>query len=262
MNNKSEHNEPSLHTLLKRLEHWRHLPAYQLERRVDVLLSFILPEIVKTKIHHDQDPILTVVPEFPLHMGEVFGHTTNKNRSIKVDFAVFSQPEKRIILVELKTDNSSIKLSQLEDMQLAKSALAENLLNGVIECARNTPNPRKYAHLIWMLHKEIGCIDVGERFKDMDLSDPQPGLTENFKTLDVAKSWATAKICCWIIFPGGCPMTQSSKDKVDWVRKQKRWLTSVEYFELKKELGKHPLASFLGNLSEFEAGRSTLFDCG
>ena len=188
----SEQTAALLSCALKTLDEWRHLPDYQLERRVDVFFGLLLPAIVKDAFGLKCEPE-TVIPEFPLHKGLIINppeENTEDNQSVKVDFAVFCRApeEKRIVLVELKTDNKSIDIDQLNRMEKAKIAGADKLLRGVVECARHSKNLRKYAHLIWKLH-ELGCIKNCENFKLMNLKSERPGLAENFRSLDVCKSW-------------------------------------------------------------------------
>ena len=77
---------------------------------------------------------------------------------------------KRVLLVELKTDNNSIKKEQLCNMKKAREkAQAEGmkpLVRGLVKCANHSDEPRKYAQLIWKLH-EIGFIEIPieEEFK-------------------------------------------------------------------------------------------------
>ena len=178
-----------------KLDGWRHLPAYQLERRVDVFFGLFLTEIIAGLC--DREPKLdalgydvTVVPEFPLHK-KLLGipqerqeqlKNSKDNRSLNVDFAVFcSTPHrKRIFLVELKTDLKSIKTPQLQNMAKAKGK-PRQLLCGVLKAAEVSAEPRKYAQLIWQL-SQLGCIKIprGE-FERMDLNQDKPGLASNFR---------------------------------------------------------------------------------
>ena len=93
-----------LSTVFSKLDEWRHLPSYQLERRVDVFFGLFLPEVLAAL--SDREPVLGtlipddvhVVPEFPLHKG-LLGISKNKqqghdNQSVKVDFAVFPRTRK------------------------------------------------------------------------------------------------------------------------------------------------------------------------
>lgn len=210
-NQSTEQSEFSLSCVLEKLRRWRHFPAYQLERRVDILFSFVLPKVVQREFERSETDNWYVVPEFPLHKGIVFDAKKNKNQSIKVDFAVFSKSDKQIFLVELKTDNSSIKKKQLKHMEEAKKAGVSKLLKGVIKCARHSDGrgQRKYFHLICEL-ENIGCIHVPKKFDQLDVSAEKPGLNKALKELCkrsslktvVSNSWKDTPVELVLLFPG------------------------------------------------------------
>ncbi len=210
MSNQSDQNEILLRYVLERLKQWRHFPAYQLERRVDVFFSFLLPGIIRNEFKLKKTDDLIVIPEFPLHKREVLGEN-DSNESIKVDFAVFSKTDKQIYLVELKTDNNSIEKKQLERMETAKNAGVQHLLKGVIECAIHSDSrrQRKYVHLIREL-KNIECINVSDVFDELDLTADKPGLSgifeelgrdENLETV-VSNGWSNNEIELVLLYPG------------------------------------------------------------
>ena len=242
----------------KALDEWRHLPAYQLERRVDVFFGLLLPTIVEAEFGPKKEHS-RIIPEFPLHkrlLGLSSGsrETDNNNQSIKVDFAVFCKgsEQKHIFLVELKTDNRSIDCKQLSRMKKAKDAQAETLLNGVIECARYSKSPRKYAHLIWKLH-EIGCITSSCDLTVMNLKSNRPGLTEEFRRLNVCNSWSGAKIELALIYPGREQKTHSSRVQ-EILADLPSWLRLVDFLTVARAIGESPLSSLLERWADVEAG--------
>ena len=251
-----------LHRVFETLDEWRHLPAYQLERRVDVLFGLLLPEIVEAEFGLTREN-LVVVPEFPLHKGLL--NLSNKgkkdNQSVKVDFAVFcrDQNNKRLLLVILKTDNKSIDFDQLTGMEIAKTAGVKTLLRGVVECARHSKELRKYAQLIWKLNK-IGCINVSERFRRMDMTRDKPGLTGNFDRLGdnfdshVCDSWSTAKIELALIYPGDKMKTRSTKGQEVLADPLSR-LRLVDFARVAQIVGESPLSPFQERWAKCEAGR-------
>ena len=190
--------------ILTQVDEWRHLPAYQLERRVDVLFGMLLPTVIGEKFGVNPDDC-RVIPEFPLHKGKL-GIKKN-NQSLNVDFAVFFENENRkhLCLVELKTDQKSIKVEQIETMGQARKAGARKLFVGLLEAAKASKEWRKYAHLIWRLH-EIGCIDLSDRdgFRKMPVEKRRPGPTGyagQLKKANVSKAWNGADIDLVAIIP-------------------------------------------------------------
>ena len=193
-----------------KLNEWRHLPAYQLERRVDVFFGLFLHQVIARLVSRETVPseprgCVDVLPEFPLHKG-LLGipekTQSPNNQSVRVDFAVFFSDVKRkqIFLVELKTDHKSISKQQLENMVKAQHAGSKKLLCGVIKAAKASAEPRKYAQLIWRL-AQLGCIDVPPRFSQMRMEIDRPGLATNFELLCVGESWSDAAVNLVFISP-------------------------------------------------------------
>ena len=257
MSMQTNQRELSLRRVLERLEQWRHFPAYQMERRADIFLSFVLPEILKKKFELNRVDDMKVIPEFPLHKGKLLDATKNRNMSVKVDFAVFSRTNNRIFLVELKTDNNSINRDQLCRMVKVKSSGALELLNGVIECARNTNvSHRKYAHLLWNLSHDVRCISVPSSFTDMKWTELHPGLTKNFKQVHVHESWTNATIELVLLYPG-----YSSQKNVHRRSRAKELLKKfsppiqlIDFLIFKELDESHPVASFFIEWATHEAG--------
>lgn len=242
-----EENDRLFEAVLKNMDYWRHFPAYKLEPRLDIFLSICLPDIVKAFNPNLKESDLHVIPEFPIHKGVVFGEKrvgtcAIDNQSVKVDFAVFSKTEKKIYLVELKTDDKSLVFkkkcknkdkplvcTQLINLKKAIEANAHKVLEGVIECAVNnhvcTENPEvapklnsqkhkhKYAHLFWMLQERVGCIEGAnfEALKGNSLIDLKPNkFVEAFKHIKVCDDWVSQKkrVDCMLIYPGRCKETR------------------------------------------------------
>ena len=139
--------DPDVSTLLALLERWRHLPAYQLERRADIFFGLFLPDALD---HHLRPRGLTidrrVIPEFPL------GHAASR-RSAKADYFALSSDRSRAFLIELKTDMRSVRPAQerylKEAVRQGMSVLLPRLIAGA-----NAAKPyarRKYFHLLWLL---------------------------------------------------------------------------------------------------------------
>ena len=59
-----------INTLFDRMDAWRHLPNYQLERRADLFFSLYLPEVLEAKLGF---PVADqIVPEFPVRIGTIY----------------------------------------------------------------------------------------------------------------------------------------------------------------------------------------------
>jgi hypothetical protein len=57
----------SVDTVFDHMDRWRHLPAYQLERRADIFFSVYLAEVVQEVTGVPVSP--SMIPELPLKRG-------------------------------------------------------------------------------------------------------------------------------------------------------------------------------------------------
>ncbi|MYG81246.1 MAG: hypothetical protein F4187_05505 [Gemmatimonadetes bacterium] len=181
--------------VLRQLDEWRHLPAYQLERRVDIFFGMFLPKVIERTFDIRVDE---VIPEFPLHKGMLnISEAREDNQSVNVDFAVVGHQgkKKRVLLIELKTDIGSLNPDQLENMEKARRADSKDLLQGVIFAAWNSKSKHKYAHLIWRLVKQ-GCLQsCGREITDIELENcGQKELREVYEDLSVGPKWRYVEV--------------------------------------------------------------------
>lgn len=164
MSDDSKSREISLESVLRLLDRWRHLPAYQLERRADVLFAMFLPEVLEKRFRAAN---LCLIPEFPIKKSllQAYRNDTTSN-SIKVDFLAVEKADdgeapKRAFLVELKTDMASWKSEQERDLNDAASLGLRALVEGVMDIARATNETRKYGHLLSLM-SYLGLIKSEE----------------------------------------------------------------------------------------------------
>lgn len=98
----SENSAATIERVFELMDRWRHLPAYQLERRADIFFALFLPEVLEK--HFEVDISQTLIPEFPVK-------NPNNNQSSNVDFLALQQSQDgnpdRAFLVEIKTDMGS-----------------------------------------------------------------------------------------------------------------------------------------------------------
>ena len=203
--------ERVLRSVFDQLEEWHHLPAYQLERRVDVFFGMVLPRILEARGVVSESSKLTVIPEFPLHKDlREDPRQSSNHQSRRADFAVFCSEDngERLILVELKTDDASLDGGQLKHMCNASRAGSRGVLQGVIEAAKASAQKRKYGHLIWSLLR-IPCLSFDgtsgcteETYRKMNMSARQPRLATHFKSLQVHNRWSNGTVDPLLIFPG------------------------------------------------------------
>ena len=138
-------------TLFDRMDAWRHLPSYQLERRADLFFSLYIPEVLQAKLGFPVSDQL--IPEFPIRKGTIdekrpkFEH----NQSFKVDYLAFSSNFDTAILIELKTDDSSRRSDQDKYLLQAQEKPFPELLMGVLQLFKATSAKPKYLALLRLL---------------------------------------------------------------------------------------------------------------
>ena len=92
------------------LDHWRHLPDYQLERRADVFFAAYLPQFLAHR--WGMASAVQVIPEFPLRLGTLYPAAGQRNQSCKADYLALAPDLSRAAFVELKTDALSRRTEQ------------------------------------------------------------------------------------------------------------------------------------------------------
>ena len=165
------------------LDKWRHLPAYQLERRADIFFALYLPEVLGKHFGISINPVL--IPEFPIK-------NDDSNKSSKVDYLAIQEPSDgrdRAFLVELKTDMASRRSDQDEVLERAMNKGMKKLLKGILSICAATNEERKYAHLLKLLSR-VGLISYPDDEK-MEFKDV---LREIKKEVDNKSTWPCLEI--------------------------------------------------------------------
>ena len=152
------------------LDCWRHLPAYQLERRVDIFFAIYLPYVLKVCCKVKIKEYL--VPEFPIKQD-------SSNLSDKADYLAISEDGRRVFLIELKTDMKSRNDEQDGAYERAKNMRLRRLVDGIIDIRHNTEQWQKYDNLLHLL-AELDLVRIEkhqrkivERYKNM-VGNPGP----------------------------------------------------------------------------------------
>ncbi len=147
-----------LDDLFDNMDTWRHLPAYQLERRADIFFSIYLPDLLFSKLGVQ---VAGIIPEFPIRTGTI-GIRPNNNQSFKADYLVKAEAVNRVILIELKTDDISRRDEQDRYLERAAQVGMVKLLEGVRQIYEATNSKRKYRYLLRAL-REMGLIVLEDR---------------------------------------------------------------------------------------------------
>jgi len=144
--------------IFQNMDEWRHLPAYQLERRADIFFSTYLPGFLEHKFNNT---VRGIIPEFPVHKATIEpGHTTNG--SYKIDYLVTFHDSDRVVFLELKTDAASTRHEQQEYLTRAQSADMGKLFGGLEKIFDATDHKDKYEHF-FRLAEKAGLIDANKK---------------------------------------------------------------------------------------------------
>lgn len=146
------------------LRDWKKLPAYKAETRVDSIVGFALPQVLK---HARGLEVATVIPELPLRIGSVqpkHAAAVFANKSYKVDFFVVTECG-RNILIEFKTDSGSRREKQDDYLTDAQREGLESVVSGVVALLGATTYKKKYRHLIGKLTNAGLLEESGDEFR-------------------------------------------------------------------------------------------------
>jgi hypothetical protein len=173
-------------TLFGRMDAWRHLPNYQLERRADLFFSLYLPEVLEAKLGF---PVVDqIVPEFPVRIGTIYPDIPI-DKSYKIDYVALSADANQAILVELKTEALSRRDNQDKYLLASREAGFPALLGGVLDIFRATNSKRKYFALIEHL-ESMGLVRIPMDMKEIMSRPSLQGATEASRFIEVTTTAA------------------------------------------------------------------------
>ena len=167
--------------LFDRMDSWRHLPNYQLERRADLFFTLYLKEVLKNNLGFDFKEI--IIPEFPVRIGTIFPKVPI-NKSYKIDYLCISKDETKSVLVELKTEIKSRRFEQDKYLKKSTECGLNKLLEGLVEIFQATNSKRKYFYLLTKL-EELGLLRLPPEMNDFIESENLIGISEVSKKIEI-----------------------------------------------------------------------------
>jgi len=180
-------------SLFNRMDAWRHLPNYQLERRADLFFSLYLPEVLEDKLGF---PVAEqIVPEFPVRIGTIYPDIPI-DKSYKIDYVAMAADADKAILVELKTEGSSRRENQDKYLLASREAGFPALLGGVLDIFRATDSKRKYFTLLEHL-EFMGLLWIPMEMKEIMSRTSLQGATEASYSIDITTS-ATDSVIIYV----------------------------------------------------------------
>ena len=245
--------------LFKRMDDWRHLPSYQLERRVDLFFSLYLPEVLSKEysgINIRQD----LIPEFPIRIGTIDKTKRENNQSKKVDYLALSADGTTAYLIELKTDNASIIDEQTETLVSACEKSFAELLEGLLKIfnsdSLNSIRRRKYLYLLNKLY-HMKQIYMPAKLKKIMENETLHGITKASNDLKVTTK--VEQIMPVYIVP-------SSSVKSYLVKKSEiKIITFADFIKVIDDMNCNDMVStqfktYLSDWAENEAGKPKITD--
>jgi hypothetical protein len=133
--------EDYLREVFQQLVHFKDLPKYQLERRVDGFISVFLPDILRATCDWDTE---IVAAEFPIKR-------ESDNQSTNVDYLLYRSENRSAddawLFVELKTDKGSFDEVQYSTYKRARISGMANLAEDLNQIYSKTRHKKKYKAL-------------------------------------------------------------------------------------------------------------------
>ena len=180
-------------TLFDRMDAWRHLPNYQLERRADLFFSLYLPEVLEAKLGF---PVADhIVPEFPVRIGTIYPDIPI-DKSYKIDYVALSADADKAVLVELKTEGASRRDNQDKYLLASREAGFPALLGGVLDIFRATNSKRKYFALLELL-ESMGLLRIPMKMNDIMSQANLQGAVEASRKVEIT-THATESIIVYV----------------------------------------------------------------
>ena len=194
-------------TLFDRMDAWRHLPNYQLERRADLFFSLYLPEVLEAKLGLPVQE--QIVPEFPVRIGTIYPEIPI-DKSYKIDYVALSADADWAVLVELKTDGMSRRENQDRYLLASREAGFPALLGGVLDIFRATSSKRKYFCLLEHL-ESMGLLRIPAQVKEIMSRSTLRGITKASHQIEITTQVAESVIM-YVQPNGDAPDTISFED--------------------------------------------------
>lgn len=180
-----------LDRIFANLDRWRHLPAYQLERRVDIFFSVYLKGLVEevTGVPLEDE----ILPEVPIKRDLVWPEQRS-SQSVKVDYALFAKDRKHVFFVELKTDASSRRDLQDGYLSAARRLGFRKIVRGFCDILLDTKAHQKYHHLASALAR-LGYLELPTDLRQFIYPTPRGAeLTQRLSAIRVTEADSLVEI--------------------------------------------------------------------
>ena len=174
-----ESTESMIDKLFFRMDDWRHLPSYQLERRADLFFSLYIPEVISNIFGCEVKEKL--IPEFPVKLSIIYKnriknddsfvaekYNLDSNQSVKIDYVAITENHETALLIELKTDKNSIKPNQIKNLIYSGDKFPD-LIRGIQDIYCNSASDSIYRekyHCLLNMLDDMGLFGETGVFKE------------------------------------------------------------------------------------------------
>lgn len=137
------------------------IPKMQIERAIGPIIGFFLAEAI-SKVQGGRD-IVVLCPEFPLRKPSSDGKDTHQ--STNIDWLMFDKDSKELILLELKTTDTTFSASQnsiyraLQD-RVSGAEGAGFLIDDLVAIKKNSKEKGKYDNVLARLSMALGATEI------------------------------------------------------------------------------------------------------
>ena len=143
------------------------IPKLQIERTIGPILGFFLEGILSKNLDVS---VVMLSPEFPIRIHRLLD--SDKNYSTNIDWLMMDVDKKELLLVELKTSDTSLNKDQIEvykNLQklIAKEKSSSFLVNELERIASASQEHGKYKNILLMIADALEVDGNVEVFKDL-----------------------------------------------------------------------------------------------
>lgn len=154
---------PFFAALMQHLMQGTMIPKVQVERSIGPIIGFFLADALATKLHSD---VVMLCPEFPIQKAD-------NNQSTNIDWLMLDLDKQELLLVELKTTDTTFRPEQAAiylDLQskIARVESAEFLLDDLDAIGAASQERGKYQNVRNLLAQGFGSSDDAQLREALD----------------------------------------------------------------------------------------------
>ncbi len=133
------------------------IPKVQIERAIGPIIGFFLAEALSRLMDAE---IITLCAEFPIRKAQIDPSDTGNNQSTNIDWLMFNLDKKELILLELKTTDTTFRPEQASIYQSLQTTIAAErsagfMLDDLATIGAASQEKGKYQKVLEILEREL-----------------------------------------------------------------------------------------------------------